>query len=305
MSHIALKRRLINGRQYEPGQVVDLSGLTEKEIAGRVLAGVLQAEHAVGPQGPRGLLGAPGPAGPEGPQGPPGLDGPQGPPGVAGAAGATGPVGPAVFTPRGPWTETDTYDEGDVVTWGGSSYYSTVNPSVVGTPPTGTTADPGNDLAVNTGWAFLAVQGAQGPQGVPGVQGLQGIPGASVIGAQGPPGPQGPAGVGSAELAFSASTAHLPGARTTGVTYVNGSRRRSVQAAFRISASAGGNVRLIWRAVQAGTERTQQEFGYSESSSPRSASVSFLVDPGGTYRIDAEYVIGGSAAQVSWVETDS
>lgn len=139
--------------------------------------------------------------GPVGPTGPTGVVGPTGP------IGATGPVGPAVFNPRGAWTNALTIAIGDVVTWGGSSYYATATHAAASNqPPTGTTADPGtDDLAVNAGWAYLAVQGAPGatgPTGVTGPVGPTGITGATGVtggagatGATGVTGAVGPTGV--------------------------------------------------------------------------------------------------------------
>ncbi len=119
-----------------------------------------------------------------------GPQGAQGNPGPKGDPGDPGPVGPATLEPQGPWSAVTTYAQGDVVTWGGSSYYALASPPAAGVPPTGTAGDPGTvDTATNAGWAYLAVQGAQGPQGEQGQQGLQGNPGTA-----GSPGVTGPRG---------------------------------------------------------------------------------------------------------------
>ncbi|RYZ29049.1 MAG: hypothetical protein EOP01_05885 [Propionibacteriaceae bacterium] len=118
--------------------------------------------------------------GPIGSPGPQGVQGLQGPPGTAGAAS---------INFRGPYSATATYAPGDAVTFGGSSYVAQTPAPAVGTAPT---ADPnGDDTAVNTGWALLALEGAPGPQGVQGVQGLKGTDGAAgVAGANGVRGSQ-------------------------------------------------------------------------------------------------------------------
>lgn len=126
------------------------------------------------------------------------IKGPQGPIGPQGIQGIPGPVGPATFNPRGAYNAAQTYAAGDVVTWGGSSYYATAT-HAANQPPTGTPADPGtDDQATNSGWEFLAVQGAQGPQGIQGIQGVAGAVGpqgaVGAVGAQGVQGPAGPEG---------------------------------------------------------------------------------------------------------------
>lgn len=97
----------------------------------------------VGPQGPKGDTGAdstvPGPQGEVGPKGDTGATGSTGPQGVKGDTGATGltgntgPQGPIGLTGdqgepgvvwQGPW-ENIAYDEGDAVSYGGSSYIAT------------------------------------------------------------------------------------------------------------------------------------------------------------------------------------
>lgn len=103
-----------------------------------------------------------------GPQGP---EGPQGPPGEAAPSGLN-------FT--GAWDDETEYAPLDVVAWGGSSYYALDPAPAEGTPPTGTALDPGSDDEdVNSGWAFLAIQGAPGPQGPPGADGADGDDGAT------------------------------------------------------------------------------------------------------------------------------
>lgn len=120
-------------------------------------------------------VGIPGPPGNTGANGTTGPVGPTGTQGVQGIQGNAGPVGPAAFNPRGAWVQANAYSVGDVVTWGGSSYYVTVAKPSGSAPPTGTPSDPGtDDFATVAGWAYLAVQGAQGTQGVQGNTGVAG-----------------------------------------------------------------------------------------------------------------------------------
>ena len=95
----------------------------------------------------------------------------------------------AITNYRGPWSSTDTYGAGAVVTYNGASYVCLVKNR--GTTPNSS----------NTDWAIFADPGATGatgpaglpgPQGATGQQGPQGNPGST--GAMGPPGPMGPAG---------------------------------------------------------------------------------------------------------------
>jgi hypothetical protein len=142
-----------------------------------------------------------------GPQGPAGPTGPQGPTGTPGA------VGPAGINWRNEWDDATEYEVDDAVYWGGSSYFVVAPAPAVGTPPTGTSSDPGaDDSAVNTGWAPFALQGATGPQGIQGPPGETGATGAT--GPQGPQGIQGPAGpTGSAGAAGAAGATGTRGSQ--------------------------------------------------------------------------------------------
>jgi hypothetical protein len=185
--------------------------------------GISGAQGLQGIQGPQGVPGTPGATGPEGPEGPqgiqgiqgsageqgePGPEGAAGAPGPPGADGAMGPIGPAAFEPHGAWDSSTAYVEGDVVQFGGSSWYAIDSSTNQQPPATPNTA--------NAYWGYLALVGAQGPQGPPGEkgdtgetgpqgeqgpageqgiqgeQGEQGPPG--VEGEQGEPGPEGPQG---------------------------------------------------------------------------------------------------------------
>lgn len=138
--------------------------------------------------GGTGTVGATGPQGPAGPQGPQGVAGPMGPQGLTGATGPQGPAGPSganAFVFRGAYSATTSFAQGDVVTFGGSSYVSLVAANEGNAPPSSPSA-----------WAALALgaTGVQGPQGPAGPVGPQGPAGASVVGPAGPTGPQGAQG---------------------------------------------------------------------------------------------------------------
>jgi hypothetical protein len=105
--------------------------------------------------------------------------GESGPQGIQGPQGIPGPAVPAGLDWKGGYNAGLTYELNDVVTFLNpdtnliGSYWVTVA-TITGTPPTD------EEGIINTGWAFLASQGAQG------IQGIQGL--------QGEVGPQGPAG---------------------------------------------------------------------------------------------------------------
>lgn len=158
-----------------------------------VAYGAVGPQGPVGPEGPKGPTGPQGPAGPAGPQGatgpqgpagPTGAQGPQGPAGPTGPQGVAGPAGPQGLTFQGSWSNANTYNLNDAVSYNGSSYISLVAANVNNEPDTSPSQ-----------WAPLALQGAQGaqgPQGLTGAMGPQGPQGPQ--GATGATGPQGPAG---------------------------------------------------------------------------------------------------------------
>lgn len=102
--------------------------------------------QATGPQGPQGPAG---PAGPTGPQGATGPQGPTGPPGPTGPQGPQGVQGPPVSF-RGAWSSTTTYNIGDAISFGGSSFIS-VTSANVNNQPNPNSSSP---------WAVLALHGA-------------------------------------------------------------------------------------------------------------------------------------------------
>jgi hypothetical protein len=143
--------------------------------------GVPGTPGATGPEGPEGPQGILGIQGPPGAQGEPGPEGAAGAPGPAGADGVMGPIGPAAFEPRGAWDNSTAYVEGDVVRFGGSSWYA-IDASTNQQPP-------GTPNTANAFWGYLALVGAEGPQGSAGEKGDTGEAGPQ--GEQGPPGEQG------------------------------------------------------------------------------------------------------------------
>ena len=171
----------------------------EIELAG---VGSVGSQGPVGPQGPIGPTGAqgvPGPVGPIGPQGiagpqgavgPTGTQGSQGVVGPIGATGSQGPIGPIGLTFQGPWSSSNPYNERDIVTFGGQTWFAT-----------GTIAPTLNSPGLDPAWALLAATGATGPEGPIGQLGPQGATGGvgpagptGSQGAQGVPGPIGPTG---------------------------------------------------------------------------------------------------------------
>ena len=149
-------------------------------------AGPTGATGAQGTAGTNGTPGATGPAGAQGPGGPAGPVGPIGPMGAAGTNGTNGTNGTG-FTFQQGFSESNTYQPYDVVTYNGSTYMATVAIATNGATPD-----------QNASWTLLAQAGAPGaagsagpvgPMGAPGTNGTNGAPGA-----QGPPGPAGPAG---------------------------------------------------------------------------------------------------------------
>lgn len=118
-----------------------------------------------------------------------GPQGPQGPTGAQGEPGPAGPASPAGLNWLGAWSADTAYADDDSVSWGGSTYFATAPHAAGSPPPTGTAGDPGDDTALNAGWALLAVQGATGPAGPQGAQGPAGD-----VGPQGPVGATGGTG---------------------------------------------------------------------------------------------------------------
>jgi hypothetical protein len=120
----------------------------------------------VGPQGDPGDIGAtgpqgdPGPAGADGADGAPGTAGADGAPGTAGADGAPGqdgaPGADALWNWQGAYDAGPMYQDGDIVSYQGSTYRrNATGNSVVGEPPTNATY-----------WQIVSQKGADGAAGV-------------------------------------------------------------------------------------------------------------------------------------------
>jgi hypothetical protein len=111
--------------------------------------------------------------------------------------------------PRGAWVSTVTYQRGDLVYYGGSTWFSRrANINKVPNIP-----------ASSLDWQIFAARGATGPQGFAGATGPQGAPGAQgprgftgiqgppgADGDDGPPGDDGPAGAPGASGIFAGAT---------------------------------------------------------------------------------------------------
>lgn len=138
-----------------------------------------------------GATGATGAAGSAGAAGNPGLPGVNG---ATGATGATGAAGAGLVNYRGSYSATTNYANGDVVTFGGSTYISQ------------TLSNHGNTPGFGTGWGLLAAVGATGPVGAggsTGSTGQQGPPGFGIQGAAGATGAMGATGAtGTAGLVY-------------------------------------------------------------------------------------------------------
>ena len=176
-------------------------------------------------------VGATGPTGPTGSTGDPsnvtGPTGATGPTGLTGATGATGPTGPSVlWNFRGAWANGIDYAAGDVVQYGGSSYYAPIGifssysppgyswvlvSSIGDTGPTGPTGPEGATGPTGT----AGDTGPTGPQGVTGPTG----PESTVTGPTGATGPTGPAGSGSGSAYITGPTA--PTAPSAGALWFN------------------------------------------------------------------------------------
>jgi hypothetical protein len=185
--------------QFDSKENDETSHAPELEIA--LAAG---GAGSVGAQGPAGPVGPTGPAGPTGAQG---LPGPQGLIGPAGAAGPAGPSGAGAFAFQGAYSSSTNYAQGDVVSFGGSSFISLQDANHGNTPSASPSA-----------WGTLAsaATGSQGPAGPAGPVGPSGPAGAGVQGPAGPQGSAGPAGpAGSPGLVYqgvySPATNYAPG----------------------------------------------------------------------------------------------
>jgi hypothetical protein len=103
--------------------------------------GVAGNDGAPGATGATGPQGDPGPTGAQGPAGDPGATGPEGPTGPTGPTGPQGdPGADALWYWQGAYGAGPQYQEGDIVSYQGSTYRrNATGNSVVGEPPTNTT----------------------------------------------------------------------------------------------------------------------------------------------------------------------
>ncbi len=142
--------------------------------------GATGATGAVGATGATGALGATGVAGVRGATGATGANG------STGATGAQGAAGAGLVNYVGVYSSAYNYANGDVVTFGGSSWISQM------------ASNHGNTPGFAGGWGLLAAQGGTGPTGVVGATGAtgqQGPPGFGIQGVTGATGATGNTGV--------------------------------------------------------------------------------------------------------------
>ena len=215
--------------------VVD-SGLN-KTISGGTLKSYISSTPGMagptGPRGPQGPYGYTGSIGVKGYTGSVGPAGATGQPGYTGARGYTGSAGQdALWLFRGAYVNTTAYNEGDIVTYLGQSWYRKAGDNtVVGFAPgvansywqlvaakgsdgaTGAQGSPGTQGQVGyTGSAGIGYTGSHGISGASGAQGYTGSQGSigatgptganGAIGATGATGPQGPTGQVNANVVF-------------------------------------------------------------------------------------------------------
>ena len=181
---------------------------------------VLAQAGPTGVTGPQGIQGAIGATGAAGVQGTTGVAGAVGATGAIGATGATGPTGATGATGAtgsqgmlwiGTYSNTTTYNSGNVVSLNGTSYIARQT-SLLG-------VNPATDSGTN--WSVVAQVGATGPTGPQGAAGFTGNTGPT--GATGPTGPTGAIGATGANgnglaSAWVSSTAYTA---STMVTYNN------------------------------------------------------------------------------------
>lgn len=169
---------------------------------------------ATGATGPSGTPGSTGPSGTPGdPGGATGATGPSGTPGIPGSpGGATGATGPSGINFTGAWSSVTTYQVGDVVVVGGTSYVAYVS-NTNQTPPNGTY------------WFVLAQMGSTGATGAAGTNGATGATGSGATGATGPAGSAGSNGATGAT-----GPAGATGSGATGPTGPGGSSSSNVSA---------------------------------------------------------------------------
>jgi BclB C-terminal domain-containing protein len=171
----------ISGERGLPGNVAGARGPTGL-IGAQGPAGAAGALGPIGPAGASGIGGTVGATGATGAKGVTGATGATGATGSLGATGSAGATGVAGLAFRGPWSGSENYSFGDVVTFNGVTY---IDKAFL----TGVTAQPDVDAAT---WSALSGVGATGATGAAGPQGTNGTTGAT--GPTGDPGPLGAVG---------------------------------------------------------------------------------------------------------------
>jgi BclB C-terminal domain-containing protein len=171
----------ISGERGLPGDVAGARGPTGL-IGEQGPAGATGVPGSTGPAGASGIGGTVGATGATGAKGVTGATGATGATGSLGATGPAGATGVAALAFRGPWSGSENYSFGDVVTFNGVTY---IDKAFM----TGVTAQPDVDAAT---WSVLSGVGATGATGATGAQGAAGTTGAT--GPTGDPGPLGATG---------------------------------------------------------------------------------------------------------------
>jgi hypothetical protein len=218
--------------------------------------GASGAQGSTGPTGNTGSAGATGSTGPTGSQGNVGATGPTGTTGATGGVGSTGPTGPAVaWRFRGAWINGIDYAAGDLVTYGGSLYYTA----------TGVYSSyyPGY---VGMDWVLAAEAGLDGVTGPTGTTGPTGPTG--TVGATGSTGSTGATGATGATPTLTDSVSST--STTTAAT------PNSVKTAYDLAnAALPMTIDLIRRSQSATTIDSPERFTSSFSNSGTAGTIYF------------------------------
>jgi hypothetical protein len=203
--------------EFRASSISEFNNITDMVVISKPTTGINVEQKSVTLNQLAGLVGG-------GEAGPQGIQGPQGP---------AGPAVPSGLDWKGGYNSGLTYELNDVVTFLNpdtnliGSYWVTVA-TITGTPPTD------EEGIINTGWAFLASQGAQGIQGIQGVQGEVG--------------PQGPAGTVTfpykeniSRISFIGGTVSLSQGFSTLTGSINGSRLNAGQYRFQFTSGLDFN----------------------------------------------------------------
>lgn len=232
--------------------VVD-AGLNKTITGGTLRNYVSTLPGNTGPTGPRG------PAGPNGYTGSQGITGYAGSRGATGASGLTGITGPRGYTGsagedalwrfQGAYDNFATYNEGDIVTYQGQSWYRLNGDNLATGFPPG---------QANAYWNLVSAKGTDGEQGLTGYVGSRGIAGFTgsvgigYAGSQGTPGIAGSAG----PAGYAGSQGYVGSVGTRGLSGFTGSKG---DAGFVGSAGTPGEAAAI------GYTGSQGNIGYTGS----------------------------------------